>query len=115
EAGLAELRGDVRVAGRVHVLDAEVRREGEAVLDVALAPPEQRGVDGEHESACAGSLGTTHERLGGAAVAIDVELEPDRAGGGGGDLLDRGVRQRREREDRARITGTADTGELAVL
>src|SRR5690606_31290714 len=103
---------DVRVAGRVHVLDAQVRRQREAVLDVALAATEQRRVDGEYERARSGSLGTAHERLGRAAVAIDVELEPDGTGRGGDDLFDRGVRQRREREDRAGITRTADTREL---
>ena len=96
------------------VFHAELRRQSEAVLDVALAAAEQGRIDGEHERAAACRFDALYERLGCLAILVDVELEPHRPARRGHDVLDLRVRERGQDEQRARIAGAAYGGELAV-
>ncbi|GAB1412050.1 hypothetical protein MASR1M97_07860 [Candidatus Desulfobacillus denitrificans] len=61
---------------------------GHAVAHVAVARGEHRQVDGEHQRPAAGGLGAGEQFFGVAAVADDVELEPERRRAGGTDFLD---------------------------
>ena len=105
EPGIGGGRRHLAIPLRQQVGHGEAGRQAEAVPHVPLPPSEQRRVDGEHQRAAAGGLGPPHQPLGGPAVAVDVELEPDRPGGGGHHLLDPRRGERREDHHRPRRSG----------
>ena len=83
---------------------AQRRCPGHAVAGVPVARADGGEVDGEHQDRAADGGGTGHQVLGVGAVPHDVELEPDRVGHGGGDLLDAADRRRSTRRTRHRPT-----------
>ena len=93
------------------------RRHRHAVLDVAVALAEHLQIDGEHQRAAFGRRGARHQFADKAAVAHDVELEPERLVDRRGDVLDRADRHGRQRERNAgRLRGAAgENFAVAVL
>ena len=81
--------------------DAEARRDGEAVADVALAIAEQLVVDGQHQRVISGGLGALGHFAGEAAVRVDEDLHPARRRPGRGDVLQRADRAVADAVDRA--------------
>ncbi len=79
-------------------VESELRRHREAATDVALATPEVGGVDGDDERLVTGGGRPVDHVAYEGAVLPDVHLEPPAAVSvGGGDLLDRTRRHRRQR------------------
>ena len=93
---------------------ADRRRQREAAADVALAPAEHGGVDGEHERLVAGGGGAVDHLLDEAAVAPGVHLEPQPAVADRPHLLDRAGAERRQRVGQPGPRGGAGDGELAL-
>ncbi len=80
-----------RVQAEVEGLDDPARQplgSRHAVAHLPIAGAYNREVDGEHQHGTADAGGTGHQVLGVGPVAHDVELEPERRGGGTVDLLD---------------------------
>ncbi len=73
--------------GRVEIDRADLRRDGEAIAQIAQSAADPGGVDGEQQGRVAGRLGAFHQGGEGLPAAQPVELEPERAGGGLGDVL----------------------------
>ena len=71
------------------------------------------GVDGQAERFVASGFGALHQGAGDLAVFIGVELEPERAAGGGSDLFQRGSSQGADGHQRFRCARAAHRGKLA--
>jgi hypothetical protein len=67
----------------------ERRRDGQPVAEVPLARAGHRRVDGQHQRPVAGLPGAGHQLLAQAAVAPDVQLEPQRRVAHSADVLER--------------------------
>ena len=96
------------------VLDADFRRHGHAVLDVAVALAEHLQIDGEHQHIALRRHRAPQEVLREAAVLDHVELEPERLARRLRHVFDRTDRHGRERERNAGLVGGARRQDLAV-
>src|SRR2546423_2905630 len=95
------------------ILYGEARRDRRAVSMVALALAEDGHIRRDHEHLIAGGRRAFDERVRECAIAPNVELEPERSGRRGGDILDRDRGQRAQRKSDARTTGRARHEDLA--
>ena len=84
------------------------------VADVALALGLDLGVDGDAEGGVAGLGGAGGHLEGEAAVLEEVLLEPQRAGGGAGDVLHGAGGVGADDHDGAGLAGGAGGGQLGV-
>jgi hypothetical protein len=97
-----------RLGGDVErVLQRQPRRHGEAVLEIGVALAALRQVDGDEQHRAAGVARAADDLLAEAAVAEDVELEPERLLGDRAYVLDRADRHGGKRIDRALVLGGA--------
>ncbi len=117
--GLALAHQHARHPGRLggdvdRVAQREARRHREAVLDVAVALAALRQVDGDEQRRALRVAGARDDLFREAAVAEDVELEPERLLGRGAHVLDGADRHGGERVDRALGLGGARRQDLAV-
>ena len=104
-----------RLGGDVDkIFDADFRRNGHAVLDVAVALTDDLKVDGENERAAFGGGGALDQRADVAAILHDVELEPERLVDRRRDILDGADRHGRQRERNSRLLRGAARQDLAV-
>src|SRR5208282_6070273 len=78
--------------------DAQLGRNGHAVLDIAMALAEHLQIDREHQRAAFGRGRTLDQGAREAAILHDVELKPERLVDGFRDILDRADRHGREAE-----------------
>src|SRR5215472_14758169 len=79
-----------RLGGDVdQVAEPNLRRHSHAVLDVAVALPVDRQVDGEYQCAALGGSGALDQRADEAALLHHVELKPERLFDRAGDIFDR--------------------------
>ena len=93
---------------------AELRRQRETAPNVTLAPTEVGRVDRDRRVPRIRRLPPARPCRATSPVLPDVDLEPATAVAiGGGHLLDRARRQRRQRVRQARSTGRAGDGQLA--
>ena len=84
----------------------ELRRNRQAIADIAQANAANRGIDREDEGVVAGEFGALHQRLARHPVAPHVELEPaPRIGRDLGECLDRGCPEGRERVGNPDVAG----------
>src|SRR5438034_577150 len=81
---------------------------------IAFTASEHRGVDREHECLVARGSSASDHLLDEAAVAPRVHLEPEPSVGGVAHLFDRSRAERRQRVRKARASGGACDGQLAV-
>ena len=70
------------------IAQRQTRRHGEPVLDVGVTLPAQGQIDGDDEHGALRRFRAVDHRLAEAAVAQDIELEPERAADRGADVLD---------------------------
>ena len=89
-------------------------RNVETVADVALAATQQWGIHREDERSAARPLGALYQRARKAAVAVDVQLKPERAAGDRSYLLDRRRGERGNDHPRADSRGGSCGREFAV-
>jgi hypothetical protein len=85
----------------------EPGRQHEAGAADAVLRPRDRRIDGEHERLAAGAFRSRNDLAREAAVALQVDLKPERCGRRGGDLLDGHRGAAADHEDRLRVRGAA--------
>ena len=90
DGAFVHVRDAARGAGQpFQVLALHAGRQAEAGPRLAIPAPDHRRVAGDEQRAAAGRLGALDQRLGEPAIRLHVELEPERLGGGPGDVFDR--------------------------
>ena len=113
--GAGDAERPARFAGDIdEIPDAQLGRNGHAVLDIAMALAEHLQVDREHQRAAFGRDRPLDQGAHETAVLHDVELEPERLVDGLRDILDRADRHGREAERDAGFLRRAAGQNLAV-
>ena len=112
--GVVVAAGERLAQGAPQIGDTHLRRQMKAIEQIALASAKKRCIHREHQRGAAGAFGPLHEFRGHAAIAIDVQLEPEWPRGAGAHGFDRAVGQRGEDHPRARVLRRLRGGHFAV-
>ncbi len=89
-------------------------RHAHAVPDIVVTLADDLEVDGENQGAAFCRRGALDQRTNIAAILHHIELKPERLADGGGDVLDRADRHRRQRVRNSRLLRRAAGQYLTV-